>query len=163
MSREQYTIDKFAAVVAEAGHKCTVPVNINSRLSSTLGRVRFKMNRITEITTAVNVEFSKRYILEASDNELDDVIKHEAAHLIAFYRTGKSHGHDSLFKDICAELGTKSDMCYVKNDVNAQTKYTVKCKDCGDVGHYSKMCPTLRNLKDYKCQCGNPLTYTQNW
>lgn len=34
---------------------------------------------------------------------------HEASHYITTYRTGEVHGHDAMFKSVCAEIGTDND------------------------------------------------------
>ena len=154
--------EEFKATVENAGCSLTVPVQINGRLTSTLGRVMYRGN------IPFKVEFSKQFLDTSTDESIHQVILHEAAHYIAAKRSGICHHHDGYFKQICAEIGCTSDQTatHVERIVALEKvyRYTVNCKKCGIVGGYNRWCPTLENLDRCYCRkCGGDLTYTTNW
>lgn len=144
---------EFNEACLKAGVTNTNPVKLNGRLTRTLGRVRWLEKEDGEIEL-IDIEFSKQLLETASDRSIRDVILHEAAHLIAFKRTGIQHGHDSYFKAICAELGTTNDKCsgYVETVKAVKYKYTIVCPNCGVLGGYNRMCKTVRNISACSCK-----------
>ena len=165
-----YTIEDLKIMVYDicnkAGVNFTGPVELNSRLLTTLGRVMNVDNK------PIRVEFSKNFIENATDETVISVCKHECAHIIALVRSGKPQHHNSYFKSICAELGTTNDgtTTNVERSVagKAYHRYTIICPNCGEIGSRQKMCASLRDIKNCWCvKCGEStvgkLTYIQNW
>ena len=145
------------------------PIRANSRLRSTLGRVKF--TAIDNVILSIHsIEFSAALLQNGTDNDIMNVIKHEYAHYFLFVSTGEKHGHDAMFKRKCAEIGcthdkTHGDLESTYND-KKEYKYEVYCIDCIErIGQYSRMCKTLKNLSSCKCgKCGgNHLIMKQNW
>lgn len=150
---------EFTIICKKAKVNLDTPISINGRLSRTLGRVCYEY--VYDVLIPSKIEFSKQFIENSSDEDIHDVILHEAAHYIATTRTGERHGHDNYFKAICAEIGTNNNRTFfVEREVAAKTKYTVKC-GCGFEHGYSRrgkvieqgICPV----------CGGELDINQNW
>ena len=144
------------------------PVRINSRLTRTLGRVdSIKCNGHWENEV---LQISKQLLSTSTDECIKSVIDHEWAHYYATKSTGENHGHDTLFREICAKIGCTNDgtKTHVDRTVASNTiyKYQVYCSTCDDfIAGYSRMCSTLKNLKSCTCKkCHtNNLTLIQNW
>ena len=160
---------EFNAVCEKAGTPCKVPVTINGRLSRTLGRVCYTVNS-TGYAKSTKVEFSRQLLETSTDESIRDVILHEAAHYILTERTHEEHGHDSMFKKVCAEIGTTNDKTTTKVERTVAEeslyKYIVYCPTCKKVvGGYRRMCKTLQNLDN--CYCNlckkDGLIMKQNW
>lgn len=146
----------------------TLPIIINTRLRATLGRVIMEKRQNHCYNT--RMEFSKIFLESATDEVIESVIDHEWVHYYITKTTKESHGHDRLFKETCAKIGCTNDTAITKSDFNTgetpQSKYSVYCSSCGKlVGHYNRLCFTLRNLD--KCTCDfcqkSKLYYIQNW
>lgn len=161
---------EFAEICATQGCKVNVPVIENSRLRSTFGRV------ISHGTKSwcrpVKVEFASFLLNTGTDDEIKDIIKHEAAHYIVTMQTKENHGHDRMFKDMCAKLDCSRDTMRteigVENEDELNYKYLIICEDCGKtIGRYHRMCKTLRAVEDKNCNCklcgSDNLKIKQNW
>ena len=167
-----WNIEKITKVAEEkaaiVGLKLSIPVALNPRLTTTLGRVRGYYEPLTGVATPIKMEFSKKFIATASDDEIEQAIAHETAHYIATVTTGEFHGHDELFKSICKKIGCTCDSAKKeigKETISKRYKYTVFCPDCDFITGYARMCKILKNLNYCKCpKCGSAkLYYKQNW
>ena len=158
---------EFNEVCDAAGCPCISPIEINGRLSTTLGRVD-SLN-IGGYVTPLTVMFSKSLINSATDDDIRQIVLHEAAHYIVIMRTHEHHGHDEYFKSVCAEIGCTNDgatymtECIKGNDATA--RYSIFCPHCGYLKGQGRMTSLLRNLSHYQCKkCGNDeLYYIKNW
>lgn len=151
-----------------------VPVNINSRITRTLGRVKYNYYNGAYYPTAI--EFSQKFLVNSTDNDIINVIKHEYVHffLLAIEPCEKP-GHDAAFKRKCAEIGCthihaqnhlESYAADTAIEAKAKTKYEVWCADCDEmIATYSRKCKTINNLSSCKCaKCGSRnLSLIQNW
>lgn len=143
-----------------------LPVVINARLTRTLGRVFSQWRGGRYVPT--RIEFSKQ-MLETCDREsVEAVIKHEAAHALVTLETGEDHGHDAVFKAMCARVGTTNDgtTTAVNRTVadKAIFKYTGRCKCCGAiVGQWHRAGQIVKHPDWYHCKCGGDIEITQNW
>lgn len=155
----------IAQVIAELKRVCAyanvpldVPVSVNSRLTTTLGRVKC----LGAAPSAI--EFSKIFLEQATYFEIIQVIRHEAAHYIAIVRSGEFHGHDEYFRAVCAEIGCEYDRAVaplesvIKREKKAVKriptpfKYEVYCPCCGKVVDKKKrMCKMLKEIEWYEC------------
>ena len=94
-------------------------ISINPRLSTTLGRVKYRANPIYPYA----IEFSKNFIENNTDEDIHEVIMHECAHAIVTVRTKEKHGHDKYFKAVCAELGTTIRCILILIKANRKSRY----------------------------------------
>lgn len=159
---------EFEDICKQANVKVTIPVNINGRLTRTLGRVKYVVNTMSGECTPTQMEFSKQLLETSSDKSIRDVLLHECAHYIVTMRTGEEHGHDYMFKAVCAELGTTNDgvATKVERTVAVQDKYDVICDTCNaKIDGYSRMCKTIKMINLCSCKrCGTSnLRVVQNW
>lgn len=163
-----YTIERIQKEVNEictkANIQVTFSIGINGRLSKTLGRV------ISSGSTGENIrmEFSRKMIESCSDKTISDVIQHECAHAIVNARYHEKHGHDAIFKAVCAEIGCSNDQSSTPIELTVDAakayKYTGTCSKCGKtLGHWSRAGKIVKNYYLYHCKCGGSLVITQNW
>lgn len=172
-----WTIDRVIdelnkLAVADGLGRINVPITANSRLTTTLGRVKY-MGIGKEFYIAKSIEFSQALLDTGTDNDIINVIKHEYVHYFLIETTNVNHGHDAMFKRKCAHIGCTHDKTRNKLEsdtfnaaAGGQTKYEVWCEDCqAIVGQYQRMCKTLRTLNHCKCgRCnGTALKMIQNW
>lgn len=154
---------------AELGYTLDVPVKINGRLSTTLGMVRYQWDDYFEQTVKPSsIEFSKNFIETSTDKSIKDVVLHEVAHYLVAIQTGHRHGHDKVFKAMCARLGTKSDGATTKVErlvpERKLYKYTIICEGCGYHNFHSRRCNVVNHPDWYMCPvCGGSLVVTQNY
>ena len=158
---------KETLVKANASLLTNVPIQLNGRLTRCLGRIMYRGANGKVYPT--RIEFSKLLLEDTHDETIYQVILHECAHYIAWYRTGERHGHDLLFKQICAEIGCTNDgaKCDIEELRSAEQhyKYAIYCPNCGFIGGYSRWSNTLESLPYCTCKkCGSQeLSYVKNW
>lgn len=162
--------DMVNETLNKAGVNRFVIVTINNRLTRTLGRACYSVNRHKGLVLALSIEFSGQLLRNASEKNIKDVVLHECAHIIAVVRSPKEdHGHDAYFKMICHEIGTDNDGACMSIDYNKPIeqiyKYVVDCPNCGVIAHYSRKTKNLNNIGRCHCRkCGsNNLKVRQNW
>lgn len=78
--------------------------------------------------------------LRADDDAMLDTARHEYAHVAAALLTGRRHGHDAVWKDICVRIGCKPERLAgttaAQEAKNAGCGYLVRCKTCGAESRY---------------------------
>lgn len=155
--------------MADGLGKIIVPIEINGRLTRAMGRVKFRRDGYADYGySPIKIEFARRLVENASDDDVIQVIKHEYAHYYILMMTGINHGHDEVFKCKCAEIGCTHDKPanYVENFDKAESKYEVWCDDCQEIiGRYARKCKTINEIQFCSCgKChGNNLRVVQNW
>ena len=149
----------------EHGFNLYCPVLENGRLTATLGRVCWDEEGKLE-----KIEFSKKFLASATEENIMDVILHELAHAFVFLETGEIHGHDATFRAMCARLGTINNGMYAKGQVYEKPreefyKYTLKCSCCGKaIGHRSRACKITQHPEYYISGCcGAAIKVIQNF
>ena len=162
------TIDEIRTEIIQLGKLCdvniTCPIEINSRLKSTLGRVCYKwINPYEETIIPSKIEFSKQYIETATDEDIKNVVSHEAAHAIIAYKTHKRHGHDAMWKELHKKLGGDGERCSTAPRIHA--KYSVVCSKCGAVvDEYYRAGKVVKHPDWYSSSCCDaPLRVFQNY
>ena len=159
-------VREFCHKTAEKhGYEITAPILANGRLTSTLGRVI-----LWEDTGVEKIEFSKRLLAEASDEDIIEVILHELAHVFVWEDTWEAHGHDCLFKQKCKELGLSDDAAKATSSheilkTEEKPKYSIYCsKEHTLLETRARACKTTRYPELYICpDCGAPITVVQNY
>ncbi len=149
----------------------SIPVLINNRLSSTLGRVILTVNRLNGYATPTRLEISGKLLQATNKDNIEQIIKHEWAHYYLTKTTHIDHGHDWYFQQLCAKIGCiedgKTSNVVKQENKELLYKYTIYCKNCGAfLGGKSRMCAQLRDLNwRYhcpKCKSSN-LFFKTNW
>ena len=138
------------------GDKFDIDVTINSRLRTTLGRVLS-----TEYTDGtfepLELQISEKLLLNATDEEIDKVIKHEWVHYYLLKTTAKNHTHDSIeFIELAEEVGGSTGATTEIESYTQTYKYIVKCPCCGKEYGYNRKCKIINDIEHYSCSiCGN--------
>lgn len=151
-------------ICESVGHNFNIPVKINKRLTRTLGRVLFIS--CGGYIVPQGMEFSYKFLETKETDTIEEVIKHECAHYLVIIETHENHGHDKVFKEMCARIGCAFNT--TSTQVAAYTdntyKYIVTCNSCKKiVGRYYRAGKIIKNPSNYHCKCGGTLTVTQNW
>lgn len=101
--------------------------------------------------------------LRADDDAMLDTARHEYAHAAAALLTGRRHGHDAVWKDICVRIGCKPERLAgttaAQEAKNAGCGYLVRCKTCGAESRYLRRGAVVRSIaqgrQDCRCRrCG---------
>ena len=130
-----------------------IPISINSRMTTTLGRVVFK--KVGSKYYPTKIEYSPN-ILNLNDEMALDVIKHELAHYMVLIDTKQNHQHDQVWKHYAIALGTSPKATYKldKSLSKEDYKYEVVCSACGRVmGRYKRRGSVVKHPGRYKSNC----------
>ena len=164
--------ERIEALCVEYCGKCDVEfhglVFINARLTKTLGRCI--MEKVDGYLFPTSLEFSAQFLKNATDENIEAVIAHECAHYAVCWITHTNHGHDQIFKNYCAKIGTWHDTpaldAYADNENKEKLyKYTLYCTGCGKfIAGRARACTLTREPHlHYSTCCGKPLRVQQNW
>lgn len=159
-------IQECQKVAATEGVEITVPIELNSRFRSCLGRVSYEWaNMACTKVAPTKIEFSKNYVANASDAQVIQTCIHEVTHYIISVKTGCRHGHDKMFKALNKKLGGDGSRLATVDRAIMKPKYTVYCKTCGAVvDNYYRMCKTVKYPNLYRSNCCNgELRVEQNY
>lgn len=151
-------------IAAAEGVVISAPIVLNGRLTRTLGRVCYAFDSPYDKTMHVkSIEFSKKYVENATDDEIRLTIIHEMTHAILCIRTGTKQGHNKLFKELCKQLGGDGETYAHTNAI--QPKYVVTCECCGNtVKSAYRAGNVIKHLDWYKSGCcRSALTVKQNY
>lgn len=140
-------------VAAKHNFKINFPIEVNGRLTATLGRVT------TINGVIVSMEMSRRHLETATDEAIIETVLHELAHAFAIMETGENHGHDAVFKAMCHRIGTGNDKAYhnnlkLKKPKEEIYKYGIYCVKCGKaIGYRSRACKLTKYPQAYLSTC----------
>ena len=154
-------------ICTKVGYDFTIPVKINKRLTSTLGRVSWiKTNGFVRSTL---MEFSYKFLCTATIDSIQDVIAHECAHYLVIAETHENHGHDTIFKEMCAKINCINDgaICHSLSRTVPETeiyKYFAICDDCKKiVGKYYRAGKVVQHPEHFNCKCGGNIHIIKNF
>ena len=125
-----------------------IPISLNGRLSSTLGRY-FRAEK--------RIEISKDYFLNADEHFVKNTIIHEICHQVC-----KEGGHGREWKRIAnyvslrtpykiERLANTEEIGYSSNKKQREKKYAVRCTRCSEEWRYVTKTNAYRNPKNYIC------------
>lgn len=137
------------------GYTLDIPVTINSRLSSTLGRVMYRKKGSEFVP--IRIEFSRDLLQSGDDSLIMDTIKHEMAHFFVLKDTKKNHNHDEYWKRWAKILGCSPKASIKVTDNNEFSyKYKIVCSKCGQiVGLKKRASDVVKNPWKYRSSCCN--------
>ena len=166
------TLNKIKEHCADAFRKAGYNINdynidivFNNRLRATLGQC---VSRGVD-HQPIRLEFSKQLIETTADKDVVEVIYHECAHALVGIETRERHGHDVIFKNMCARIGCSRDVASADVErVVAEDKiykYFVVCAGCGKVvSKYHRAGKVIKNADLYTTKCCNAKILVQtNW
>lgn len=159
-------VQECQKVAATEGVEIKVPIELNGRLKSCLGRVSYKWaDKGCTKVVPTKIEFSKNYVTNASDAQVIQTCIHEITHYIIGVKTGYRHGHDKMFKALNKKLGGDGSRLATVDRAVMKPKYTVYCKTCGAiVDNYYRAGKVVKypNLYHSNC-CNGELRVEQNY
>lgn len=121
----------------------TVPIEVNGRLSSALGRF------ISYRGQPRKIELSKTLLEDYDANTIFDVLNHELIHYALCTLKKPYHDHQAYFIDTCKKLNVS-----LSGVIQAKRVYQYQC-DCRILES-----PTRKHLKHYHCaDCKGGFTY----
>lgn len=156
------------SICATAGYDFTIPVKINKRLKTTLGRVTWIKSNNGQVNSTL-MEISYQLLTTATYDSIYAVVAHECAHYLVTKETHENHGHDAIFKAMCARIGCANDGTVYRglNRTAPESeiyKYFVKCEKCNNIiGKYHRAGKVVQYPELYKCKCGGSLHVIKNF
>lgn len=171
----KWTLEDVRAIVVEVAKREQeyeflekMEIAYNGRLSRTLARCLTEITRrngVTVETRPFKLEFGKTILNVETKEALEQTVLHEVAHAIANKKYKDNCGHDERFKMVCEKIGCIDSGAYAKvytDEIkkageNSTWKYTITCKNCGNVYGYKRMNSTLKAIRDgfeAPCYCG---------
>ena len=150
-------IEKYSDnICKEYGFK-TVPISLNNRLQTTLGRTIAVYGEHSAKT--LGIQISGRLANYGTETEIKRVVRHELAHYFATNESQAFHGHDKYWKTWAIKLKvpptpyTSVSETY-KQQCAKEYKYQVVCPKCGRVlKRYKTKCRPIRYPSDYTSTC----------
>lgn len=90
--------------------------------------------------------------LRDEDEAFWDTVRHEYAHAAAALMTGERHGHDGVWKKLCAEVGCSGNIYAAgtkaaENAAAVHAKYKIVCAKCGSESVYMRETKLIKLLK----------------
>ena len=167
MLNEKELKEMCIEICGKVGYDFTIPVKINKRLTRTLGRVFYV--RTGNGVESTLMEISYQLLTTSTLDSIYAVVAHECAHYLVTKETKQNHGHDYVFKEMCARIGCTNDGTVYHElsrsvPENEIYKYFVYCEKCGSqVGKYHRAGKVVKYPQNYTCKCGGPLYVVQNW
>lgn len=158
----QYQLERYAEKFLKDnyGMKLVVPLKINGRLSTSLGRFVYTKHRCgTKPNVPKAVELN-RYLVENNEPTIVlDVLRHELVHY-AMFMQGKPHndGHP-VFENELKRLGVVSQNTISRHSVKSKPK-NIRTYECESCGHEYKRQRALPNGgRNHRCggSCGGRL------
>ena len=149
--REEYDrLDRYLGIDTSL-----IRLSFSKKMRRQHGVCCFRGDRRTEIRLA---DF-----LRAEDDAMLDTARHEYAHAAAALLTGRRHGHDAVWKDICVRIGCKPERLTgttaTEEDTNALRGALLSYNACVDKICYLRRGAVVRSIaqgrQDCRCRrCG---------
>ena len=103
-------------------------VMIKNNLDKWTVKVHSRRKALADCSSKLKtIRFSKHFLCIANREQLEGVTLHEIAHALV----GPGHGHDTVFKQKCTELGVDSKYANAKAEgISLPYKYSLTCTEC---------------------------------
>ena len=126
-------------------------VGINGRLSRSLGRFVFEIERTSKCginqykVNPLRIEFSRRYLLNGNDDSFLNTTLHELAHYISNVKHQDNCEHDIRWQEVCRRLEMEevSRIASISSLENPK-RYMIICVNDGVVGSRNRLTKELR-------------------
>lgn len=126
-----------------------IAIKITGRLTSSLASVTEEYNGL------YLVKFSRKWLEELSERELNQTIIHELAHI----KAGIEEGHNRKWRRVMRNWGQREDeIHYTTNKTQKKIyNYNLHCPNCGSNNYYARKGKFVKMVEkgDRECYCGN--------
>lgn len=132
-------------------------INLNGRFKKKVACYRFYLTKNGKKIVPYDIQISKSFFRNATNEKLEYVLKHELAHYIANELHDDNCNHDDRWKEVCKYLEI-SDSLQVKLKYEERNdKYFVICPKDGIIGTVSKLTESKKQaFKGASCKkCGS--------
>lgn len=132
-------------------------ITLNGRFKKKVACYRFYLTRNSKKIVPCDMQISKSFFRNATNEKLEYVLKHELAHYIANELHDDNCNHDDRWKEVCKHLEI-SDSLQVKLKYEERNdKYFVICPEDGIIGTVSKLTESKKEaFKGATCKkCGS--------
>ena len=143
--REEYDrLDRYLGIDTR-----DIRLSFSKRMQRQHGVCCFRGGRPLEIRLA---DF-----LRTDDAAFLETARHEYAHAAAALLAGERHGHDAVWKSLCARIGCRPERLAQPVDAqetrNRQHGYLVRCMGCGAESRYLRRGRVVQSIEAGRTDC----------
>ena len=130
---------------------------LNGRYKRKIACYRFYITRNSKKIIPCDMQISKSFFRNTTDERLEYVLKHELAHYIANELHDDNCNHDDRWKEVCKHLEISDSLKMKVEYKERNDKYFVICPKDGIIGTVSRLSESKRQaFKGATCKkCGN--------
>lgn len=132
-------------------------INLNGRFKKKVACYRFYLTRNSKKIVPCDMQISKSFFRNATNEKLEYVLKHELAHYIANELHDDNCNHDDRWKEVCKYLEISDSLKVKLKYEERNDKYFVICPKDGIIGTVSRLTESKKEaFKGASCKkCGN--------
>lgn len=132
-------------------------INLNGRFKKKVACYRFYLTRNSKKIVPCDMQISKSFFRNATNEKLEYVLKHELAHYIANELHDDNCNHDDRWKEVCKYLEISDSLKVKLKYEERNDKYFVICPKDGIIGTVSKLTESKKQaFKGVSCKkCGS--------
>lgn len=132
-------------------------INLNGRFKKKVACYRFYLTRNSKKIVPCDMQISKSFFRNATNEKFEYVLKHELAHYIANELHDDNCNHDDRWKEVCKYLEISDSLKVKLKYEERNDKYFVICPKDGIIGTVSKLTESKKQaFKGASCKkCGS--------
>lgn len=132
-------------------------INLNGRFRKKVACYRFYLTKNVKKIVPCDMQISKSFFRNATNEKLEYVLKHELAHYIANELHDDNCNHDDRWKEVCKHLEISDSLKMKVEYKEKNDKYYVICPKHGIIGTVSRLTESKKEaFKGASCKkCGN--------
>lgn len=132
-------------------------INLNGRFRKKVACYRFYITGSVKKIVPCDMQISKSFFRNATNEKLEYVLKHELAHYIANELHDDNCNHDDRWKEVCKYLEISDSLKVKLKYEERNDKYFVICPKDGIIGTVSKLTESKKQaFKGASCKkCGS--------
>ena len=132
-------------------------ITLNGRFKKKVACYRFYLTRNSKKIVPCDMQISKSFFRNATNEKLEYVLKHELAHYIANELHDDNCNHDDRWKEVCKYLEISDSLKVKLKYEERNDKYFVICPKDGIIGTVSKLTESKKQaFKGASCKkCGS--------
>ena len=132
-------------------------ITLNGRFKKKVACYRFYLTRNSKKIVPCDMQISKSFFRNATNEKLEYVLKHELAHYIANELHDDNCNHDNRWKEVCKHLEISDSLRVKLKYEERNDKYFVICPEDGIIGTVSRLTESKKQaFKGATCKkCGS--------